>query len=331
MEILTKEADSLRGYLEHWTKAMAEVYWFINPILFDYVREEIVEEITKEFNQPNCMHLMAISQDSNEILGVLKVRTHKGIATLGRWEPAVPPKNRDKDVGEALLEKAFAKLQERHVSKLRCLLKFPFNQPEKVSWHMKLFQKCCFVEERPRGIVLQADLFETSTKTSFPRNIHLVDAHGFSMRELADFTQRAYMLTPEDRAVHQGDAYISNRENVLKLLEAARDGKMGFSPPECWRAAKLKGNVTGFVIAFMPPKTKYQPAHGVIAELGVFPEYRRMGIAQLLITDAFKSFKRHGCRYVLVGTPKINTPALNLYNKLGFVPVFENVFLQKIL
>jgi len=220
LEILIEEADSIKEYLEHWTKAMADVYWFTNPSLFDYVHEEIVEEITREFNQPNCMHLMAISQDSNEILGVLKVRTNEGIATLGRWEPAVPAKHREKNVGEALLE---------------------------------------------------------------------------------------------------------------KVLEAAKDGKMGFSPPECWRVAKLKGNVAGFVIAFMPSKTKYQPAHGVIAELGVFPEYRRMGIAQLLITDAFKSIKRHGYRYALVGTPKTNTPALNLYTKQGFVPVFENVFLQKIL
>jgi ribosomal protein S18 acetylase RimI-like enzyme len=174
-------------------------------------------------------------------------------------------------------------------------------------------------------------MFETDTKTPSLANIHLVDAYGFSTEELADFTQRAYMLTPEDRAVHQGNAYISNRENVLKFLEAAKDGKMGFSPPEFWRVAKFKGNVVGFVVAFMRRKTKYQPAHGVIAELGVFPEYRRMGIAQLLITDVFKSFKKHGCHCALVGTPKANTPALNVYTKLGFVPVFENVFLQKIL
>lgn len=324
-------ADSLDEYLLHWTKCIADVHWFDNPSPFDYNREEMAEEIAKEFNQPECIHLVAKSERSNEVLGTLKVKIQANVGTLGRWEPAIPVKHRKSRVGEALIEEAFIILRKNHSSRARCILKFPFNQPVKARWLLSLYQKCGFVKGRPSNILLLADLSKVTIKPSALRDVRIVDGGDFSLEDFADFTLRAYMSMPQDKEVHQGDPYISNRENVLKVLEAIKAGNMGFFPPECCQIAKLKTDIAGFIIGFIRKETKYQPTFGVIGELGVFPEFRRKGIAMFLIANIFACFRKHGCSYSLVGTPKLNRSAIKLYCKIGYAPAFEQIDFEKTL
>jgi ribosomal protein S18 acetylase RimI-like enzyme len=331
MKITVEVADSTDDYLKHWKKAMADVHWFKNPSLFDYHPKEMAEEIAREFNKPECIHLQAKAEKSKETLGVLKVKIQEGFAMLGRWEPAVTSGHQDRGVGEALLEEAFSQLQKRRVSKTKCILKFPFKQPEKAHWHIGLYQKLGFVLARPIGVLLLTDLSNAKANAPAISNLRIVDGNQFSLEELADFTQRAFMSTPEDRAVHQSDQSVSNRENVLKVLEAIKTGKFGLSPPEPWQMAKLNNDIAGFIIGFIPTEFKYRPPHGVIGELGVFPEFRRRGIAATLVANIFKCFKRHGCMYSLVGTPNANTSGINLYRRMGFTPAFEQMDFQKIL
>jgi len=104
---------------------------------------------------------------------------------------------------------------------------------------------------------------------------------------------------------------------------------MGLSPPELWRVAVINHETAGFMIGFIPQKSKYRPLYGMIGKLGVFPECKRKGIAMFLITDAFEVFRRCGCSYSLVGTPKVNHPALKLYCKMGYIPVFEQLDFEK--
>jgi ribosomal protein S18 acetylase RimI-like enzyme len=325
MKFTIKIADSLSEYLQHWTKAMADMHWFNASNPFGYVREEMTEEIAKEFNQPENIHLLAKSEAFGEVLGVLKVMIQGSVGTLGRWEPAVSIKHRESGVGEALIEKAFTLLRKRYCSKARCILKFPYNQPKTAHWHIGIYQKCGFVMERPSGILLLADLSKVAVKPTTIANLHIIEGSNFSLEKFADFTQRAYMSTPQDIAVHQSDPYISNRENLLKTLRAIRAGKMGSSPSECWQVARLKENIAGFIIAFILTKSKYRPLLGVIGELGVFSGFRRKGIAMFLISNIFEVFRKHGCGHSLVGTPKTNQPALKLYNKMGYTPAFEQI------
>ena len=71
------------------------------------------------------------------------------------------------------------------------------------------------------------------------------------------------------------------------------------------------------------PEPGSRGTYGTIACLGVFPEYRRRGVATMLIVDALRLFKMHGCRYAYVGTPERNIKAIRLYEKLGFEPIFR--------
>ena len=49
----------------------------------------------------------------------------------------------------------------------------------------------------------------------------------------------------------------------------------------------------------------------------------------MLIVDALRLFKMHGCRYAYVGTPERNIKAIRLYEKLGFEPIFRIHFYER--
>jgi len=320
-------------YLESWKRAMGDTPWFKEPRLFDYHPDQMMEEIRQEFEKTSNVYLIAKSGLGEGALGVLGVRVEGSVGTLGRWEPAVPLKYRESKVGEALLGEALSRLRERHVSNVKCMLKFPLNQPQTARWHTRLYKECGFSEKKPSSIMLLTNLSKVKVSKTPPTitDLQIIVGKGFSLKEFAGFTRRAYLTAPEDRAVHVNDPFISNPETVLRTLRAIREGKMGSSPPECWLVARVKDTVVGFIIGFMPKKSNYRPAHGVIGELGVFQEYRRKGIATALITELFKSFRKLECEYSIVGTLKTNKPAIALYRQMGYRPTFELVDFEKAL
>ncbi len=317
-----EQVESIEKFLKYWTQAMIDTHWFKEHILFHYTRNEMIEEITKEFAELDNLYLVATSKDAKEIFGVLRVKIKENIGTLGRWEPAVPVKFRNTEVDAALIQKAFSWLRANNVLKVKCLLRYPSDKPETGNWHIILYEKCGFKQKGPEGVMLLADLFKTEMFPSKVKNLHLVNRDEVSLEEFVDFTMKAYASTAEDRAIHGFDPNVSRREKNIEVLQAIKRGNFGFSPPECWKVALLEKEVVGFVIGFVP-KEKYRPAHGVVASIGVFPEFRRKGIAYALINEIHSCFKKYGCRYSYVGTPKTNHPALRFYEKIGYRPVFE--------
>jgi len=328
MKIVVQRVHSPDVYLRYWTRAMADVHWFKKRRLFDYAREEMFEQIAEEFEKPESVHFVAKSRDAGKILGVLGVKTKGSVGYFGRWEPAVPLEYRDSGAGEALIREASSWLRKNRVGRIACMVRYPYSKPETGQWHMALYRKCGFTHKGPVGLMLLANLQRMMKAKQKVENLHIVDGNDFPLKEFVDFTTRAYMSMPEDKAIHGHDPYVSSPDENVRLLRAVKDGKYGFSPPECWKVAELEDEVAGFVIAFMP-KTKYRPSHGVIAELGVFPEFRRKGIAYSLVAEMHECFKNHGGRYSYVGTPRTNETAIRMYRKAGYKPVFVLVDFEK--
>jgi len=332
MGFSVSEAKSPAEYLQTWKKAIQTAPWFRQRRLFDYDPEEIKEDIKQAFQKHANFFLIAKQKENKEeAVGVLGVTVANNVATLGRWEPAVTSQQKRNRIGQTLLEEAFLRLRQRNVSKVRCMLKFPINQFHTARWHARLYKMCGFTEKIPSSLMLLANLSSIVIKPSLTAGLQITYDHGFSSREFVDFTQRAYLATPEDRMVHINDPFISDPKTCLNTLQAIRDGRMGLSPPEFWLVSKHNDNIAGFTIGFMPKTSKNRPPHGVIGELGVFPEYRRKGIAITLISEMLRTFRRLGCRYSLVGTLKTNKSAIGLYKKAGFCPVFELVDFEKTL
>lgn len=328
MKIIVERVHSAKEYLEYWTKAMADVHWFKKRRLFDYSRDEIAEEIAEEFEKCGSIYLVAKSQDTKEIMGVLRVKTKGDVGVFGRWDPAVPLEYRSSGAGEALIKEAFSRLRENRVPKVTCMLRHPYSRPETGQWHMALYRKCGFVLKGLVGVMLLVNLRGVIMTTQKIEDLHIVNGDDLPLERFVDFTNRAYMSMSEDKAIHGRDPYVSSPGENMRLLRAVKDGSYGLSPPGCWKVAMVGDEVAGFVVAFIS-ESEYRPSHGVIAELGIFPEFRRQGIAYSLIGEIHECFKSHGCRYSYVGTPKPNEAAIRLYRKAGYKPIFQIVNFEK--
>ncbi len=331
MEVAVKEARSFREYIEPWKRAMQTTAWFRERRLFDYNSEEIMEDIKHAFQESRGIFLVAERLENHDVVGVLGATVANNVAMLGRWEPAVSSIPKRTEIGERLLKEAFRKLREQQVSRIRCILKFPYSKPQRARWHKELYRKCGFVLERPSGVLLLADLSKYSKKPPDVPGLCISDGSKFSLENYADFTKKAFLSTPSDKLIHQSDPYISNRPSLLRSLAALKAGRFGFSPQECWKVAELNDSPAGFIIGFIREESKYSPAHGIIGQLGVFPEFRRRGIGTVLVAELLSVFRERQCAYSLVGTPKTNHPGLRFYATMGYSPVFEQTDLQKIL
>jgi ribosomal protein S18 acetylase RimI-like enzyme len=57
---------------------------------------------------------------------------------------------------------------------------------------------------------------------------------------------------------------------------------------------------------------------GHITQLCVHPEYRRLGLARMLLSVAAFHFMRHGANEISLTVTESNTPAIDLYNSEGY-------------
>jgi ribosomal protein S18 acetylase RimI-like enzyme len=57
---------------------------------------------------------------------------------------------------------------------------------------------------------------------------------------------------------------------------------------------------------------------GAIQNVAVLPEYRRRGIGQTLVRGALQGFQHAGVKRVTLEATSDNSPAVNLYNRIGF-------------
>lgn len=75
-----------------------------------------------------------------------------------------------------------------------------------------------------------------------------------------------------------------------------------------------KGRIVGYVLAKMEEDREDEPPHGHITSLSVMRTYRRLGIAEKLMTQAQKNMVEvFNAQYVSLHVRKSNRAALHLY------------------
>jgi GNAT superfamily N-acetyltransferase len=328
VNIRIEDARSLNSYIQAWSECMSHIHWFPEQKLMDWSREEEIEEIQCDFGERDNRFLIANDKDGATI-GVLGFLHSGDIGVLRGWEPGVQPDRNDIDVGAALLHECFNILQEKGAERVGCTLKFPSDNPNAASWHIRLFNKCGIGEWRSKGIQLLLDLRIESSSPHLDRDVRIVDRSEFSIEELAELVQGAFTSTEEDRAIHRFDAGVTEPREIRQLLERILDGQYGISPAEAWKFALMEGEPVAFVGSFIPD-SKYRPPHGVLGPVGVLPGVRRKGVATALIHEVHQVLRELGCVYSYVGTPETNHGALKMYKKIGFMPVFKVASFRKI-
>jgi phosphinothricin acetyltransferase len=109
----------------------------------------------------------------------------------------------------------------------------------------------------------------------------------------------------------------SSRKAMLKGLE---------KHPGSIRIAELDGKIAGFII-FRPKKLSLEES-GSIESIFVHKDYRKRGIAKLLLETAEEWFRKKGIRHISATVTNTNLPSMELFSKSGYREkrtVFEKV------
>jgi len=97
--------------------------------------------------------------------------------------------------------------------------------------------------------------------------------------------------------------------------------------PKTFLIAEINGKIAGYIMCRVERGfSKFDRLSlrklGHVISIAVLPEYRRKGIAKTLLKDALKALKKHyGCDEAYLEVRVSNSPALMLYQKLGFTIV----------
>lgn len=87
------------------------------------------------------------------------------------------------------------------------------------------------------------------------------------------------------------------------------------NPLSCWLVAVEGEKVTGYVGS----QTVLDGSD--MMNISVSPDYRRMGIAQMLINRLISMLIERKSRCLVLEVRASNTPAIGLYEKLGFIEI----------
>lgn len=104
-------------------------------------------------------------------------------------------------------------------------------------------------------------------------------------------------FSPEKMLLTRAPSYAPHKKG-LAIIDVVEDSE----------------TTAGFIAYYKKDSTE-----GYIWLLAVDKAFRGRGLAEKLARHALVSLKKQGAKYVTLGTRLINTPALALYKKLGFV------------
>lgn len=94
--------------------------------------------------------------------------------------------------------------------------------------------------------------------------------------------------------------------------------------PEGFLVAEMNNSIVGYIMTRVDRGFDYYSSHkafvekGHVISLAVLPHARRRGIGEALLSRAVEAIRKRGVGEVYLEVRVSNTPAINLYHKLGF-------------
>lgn len=132
------------------------------------------------------------------------------------------------------------------------------------------------------------------------------------LRKLMIIVQDAEKAVEETR--YSGEEIVDRYLEFLFKENSEKEGKI--------LLAEVEGKIAGF-IAFRVEDLDFElistPIKCIyVSDIAVYPDFRRGGVAQALIKEAENYAKEKGIEYIRLSVMPKNTPARELYNKIGF-------------
>jgi ribosomal-protein-alanine N-acetyltransferase len=93
--------------------------------------------------------------------------------------------------------------------------------------------------------------------------------------------------------------------------------------PETFIVAEENGEVVGYIMCRIELGLSNFGLSGIIKKghivsVAVLPQYRRKGVGKALIAEAMEGMRLYDVKQCFLEVRATNTPAINLYKKLGF-------------
>lgn len=135
---------------------------------------------------------------------------------------------------------------------------------------------------------------------------------------LADLIELVFASTMDEsgRAAIREMRALGHLGNAIGLLSRLNELALGIGLGYVWMVGdRLVGNVSIY-----PATPPYRPGEGwIIANVGVHPDFQRLGIARHLMHTALDAIQARSGRVALLQVDYDNYGAIDLYQRLGFV------------
>ncbi|TFG95947.1 GNAT family N-acetyltransferase [Candidatus Thorarchaeota archaeon] len=319
------ESEDWSTYKSVWIECMKDYYWYQDSPVFDWNKDEELEEMESDFGKPGNVFLEA--HEDGEVVGVFSFRYRGKQANLNRWEPTALEGNGGTEIHNALLKHALDCLSGKGVERTTVTIKYPVTNPDVVKHLLDLYEHLGFERYQPVSVDLVTHLDDIPNPPSMPDNISIDPLQGTNPENIGKWVVRAYGSTPEDLEIHEFDKSVTDYDTAFHAFKSIMGGRLGPSPSEFWKVALVDDEPAGFIGGFIK-ESKHKPVTGILGPLGVFPEFRRLGLGVFLISELFKSMKESGCEYSAVGTPANNRNAIGMYQKAGYKLNCHLLFLE---
>ena len=288
-----------------------------------YFKEQNISEldvsisIAQDIDKKSDAELFLIAYISDKPIGIIRFDEYwvPGATKILSHFPLVIPKFQRKGIGRLLVKEGFRQAFAKGFTD--CWTECWSMDKREISLYQKFYEKIGFRKKSDRlemnctlehinienEVVLKGLKTESSQEVT-PELIKAISAsYGSSLDKLHSIE------------------HLDNPEITKQFLEKTKKTveDIGFSI-QCIVAKYEKELCAGLLTATLKNK-------GMILEIGVIPKYRKLKIAQSLITNYIIQMKNQNIKEIILGVDHENLPAINLYEKLGFKKTWFGVLM----
>jgi ribosomal protein S18 acetylase RimI-like enzyme len=184
--------------------------------------------------------------------------------------------------------------------------------------HSGIFREAGFHVFRRLFMVQQLRNLWTHPKVELPRGLELRPWRDEDLTAAAQLISEAYRNHP-DSVIN--DQYRSLHGSQRFLHNIVRYAGCGAFAPQVSHVVVSRATRE---LAALVLGSRVSPQSGHITQLCVHPNYRRMGMARMLLSIAAFHFMRHGATEISLTVTESNAQAIELYLSEGYVS--EHIF-----
>ncbi|NHJ32985.1 MAG: GNAT family N-acetyltransferase [Asgard group archaeon] len=288
-----------------------------------YIKEQNISEldvsisISQDINNKTDAELFLIAYYLDKPIGIIRLEEYwvsEATKILSHF-PLILPKFQRKGIGRLLVKEGIQQAKTKGFSE--CWTECWSMDKREISLYQKFYEKIGFQKKSDR-LEMKCSLEEIKVE-------EIGAIKGLKIRIRNDVTPTLVKAISNSYGMSLDKLHsIEHLENpkitdyFLKKTKETVE-KIGYKV-QCVIAKYERKLCAGLMTA--TSKTR-----GMILEIGVIPEYRKLKIAQSIITDYIIQMKNQGIKEITLGVDQENIPAIKLYEKLGFKKTWFGVLM----